>query len=285
MFLPFWITKQKVLVVLEAEFWYMLFLIAFKQDTKIILLNARISDRSESKYMKLKWFYKKILDKVDFIYTQSDIDKERFIALGGKNVEVIGNIKLSSEIRITKEYVKEDKTEFIVAGSTHDTEEEYILNAYVSYKKSVDAKLIIVPRHPERFDDVYKLITDIAKLNSLTFSRFSQDESFKADIVLVDKMGELNNIYAISDIAILGGAFKEDVGGHNPLEPANFGCKIITGKHFFHQKELFKYIKNIQYVENDEILDALIKTRELQKSEVTQKIELKSIINKILDSK
>jgi len=80
-----------------------------------------------------------------------------------------------------------------------------------------------------------------ADKNNLSISRFSQDKEFTTDMILVDAMGELNNIYAISDIAILGGAFREDVGGHNPLEPAHFGCKIITGKHFFHQKELFKY--------------------------------------------
>jgi 3-deoxy-D-manno-octulosonic-acid transferase len=101
-------------------------------------------------------------------------------------------------------------------------------------------------------------------------------------MILVDVMGELNNIYAISDIAILGGAFKEDVGGHNPLEPAHFGCKIITGKHFFHQKELFKYVYHVQYVEPDEIHKALLKSRELPESMVEEKIDLVPIVNKIL---
>ncbi len=280
MFLPFWVKHQKILVVLEAEFWYLLFAVASKRGAKLILLNARISDKSVKKYLQFAWFYKKILSYVDTLYVQSEVDKNRFIALGARNIEVIGNIKLAGEIKKTKEYEKPN-TEVIVAGSTHDGEEESILNAFVEYRKSSDAKLIVVPRHPERFDSVYELCKSYTQKNGLTLSRFSEKKDFEADIVLVDMMGELNNIYAISDIAILGGAFKEDVGGHNPLEPAFFGCKIITGKHFFHQKELFKYVHHVQYVEPSEIHRALREAKELPPSMVEETIDLESVINKI----
>jgi 3-deoxy-D-manno-octulosonic-acid transferase len=100
-------------------------------------------------------------------------------------------------------------------------------------------------------------------------------------MVLIDAMGELNNIYNISDMAILGGAFAENVGGHNPLEPAYFGCKIITGKHFFHQRELFKYVHHVQYVEPNEIEDALNKAQELPPSIVDEKIDLDRVIDRI----
>ncbi len=280
MFLPFWVKHQKILVVLEAEFWYLLFAVASKRGAKLILLNARISDKSVKKYLQFAWFYKKILSYVDTLYVQSEVDKNRFIALGARNIEVIGNIKLAGEIKKTKEYEKPN-TEVIVAGSTHDGEEESILNAFVEYRKSSDAKLIVVPRHPERFDSVYELCKSYTQKNGLTLSRFSEKKDFEADIVLVDMMGELNNIYAISDIAILGGAFKEDVGGHNPLEPAFFGCKIITGKHFFHQKELFKYVHHVQYVEPSEIHRALREAKELPPSMVEETIDLESVIKKL----
>ena len=283
MFLPFWIKKQKLLIVLEAEFWFMLFVVAFSKGTKIVLLNARISDKSVKKYLQFAWFYKKILCNVDIIYAQSEVDKNRFLALGARNIEVIGNIKLSSEIVKTKEYEK-PTIECIVAGSTHDGEEVSILKAFVEYKKQGDSMLIIVPRHPERFESVYKLMSEFSDKNSFTLSRFSQTKNLDTDMVLVDAMGELNNIYAISDIAILGGAFKDDVGGHNPLEPAYFGCKIITGKHFFHQKELFKYVHHVQYVEPDEIHKALMRCKELPPSMVEEKINLEPIINKIKES-
>jgi 3-deoxy-D-manno-octulosonic-acid transferase len=283
MFLPFWVTKQRLLIVLEAEFWFMLFKSAFAKGTKIVLLNARISDKSVKKYLKFAWFYKRLLANVEMIYAQSEIDKNRFLALGAKNIEVIGNIKLAGEIKHTKEYEKHQE-ELIVAGSTHEGEEKLILDAFVSYKKENNAKLVVVPRHPERFEEVFELIKKVALDNGLTFSRFSELKEFQADIILVDMMGELNNIYKISDIAILGGAFKEDVGGHNPLEPAHFGCKIITGKHFFHQKELFRYVHHVQYVENEDIKKALDLTKELPPSMVEETINLEPIVEKILKS-
>ena len=283
MFLPFWIKKQKLLVILEAEFWYMLIAWAHFRGTKVVLLNARISEKSAKKYLQLAWFYKRMLDKVDIIYAQSEVDKNRFLALGAKNIEVIGNIKLAGEIKKTIEYEKPD-SEIIVAGSTHESEEEAVLKSFIEYRIQSDAKLIIVPRHPERFNVVYELMQEYAKKSNLSISRFSQTESFESDLILVDAMGELNNIYAISDIAILGGAFKNDVGGHNPLEPAYFGCKIITGKHFFHQRELFKYVHHVQYVEADEIHKALRAAKELPNSMVEESINLQPVIDKILAS-
>jgi len=283
LFLPFWMKKQKLLIVLEAEFWYMLIIWAYLRGTKVILLNARISQKSEKKYMKLKWFYKKMLQNVEMVYAQSEEDKQRFLALGAKNIEVIGNIKLAGKITTTQEYEKQ-KCEVIVAGSTHEREEKSILEAFVKYKKQNDSKLIIVPRHPERFESVYDLIIEYAEKNTLSYNRFSKNNSFEGDIVLVDMMGELNNIYAISDIAILGGAFRDDIGGHNPLEPANFGCKIITGNHFFHQKELFKYVKNVQYVEDNKIYEALENSKNLDVSILEETINLETVIQKILEN-
>ncbi|MFT7003101.1 MAG: 3-deoxy-D-manno-octulosonic-acid transferase [Sulfurimonas sp.] len=280
--LPFWMKKQKLLVVLEAEFWYMLFAVASSRGTKIVLLNARISDKSVKKYLQFAWFYKKLLANVEMIYAQSEVDKNRFLALGAKNIEVIGNIKLAGKITKTKEYDKPEQ-ECIVAGSTHEGEEESILKSFVEYKKQVDAKLIVVPRHPERFEKVYELMKLYADENSLTLCRFSESKSFETDLILVDAMGELNNIYAISDIAILGGAFRVDVGGHNPLEPAFFGCKIITGKHFHDQKELYKYVYHVQYVEPQEIHKALLASRDLPPSMVEQMINLEPIVKKILE--
>lgn len=281
MFLPFWIKKQDFLIVLEAEFWFLLFSVARAKGARVILLNARISEKSAKKYLQFAWFYKKLLSHVEIIYAQSEVDKNRFLALGAKNIEVIGNIKLCANISKTKEY-KKPEVETIVAGSTHDGEEVSILKSFVEYKKQSDAKLFIVPRHPERFEVVFELMKKYADKNTLTLSRFSHDKEFATDMVLVDAMGELNNIYAISDIAILGGAFRDDVGGHNPLEPAFFECKIITGKHFFHQKELFKYVHHAQYVEPSEIHKALMTSRELPPSMVEEKINLQPVIDRII---
>jgi len=280
MFLPFWIKKQKAVVILEAEFWYMLVLMAKLNGSKVIFLNARISDKSVNKYLKMGWFYRRILENVDILYAQSEVDKNRFLALGAKNIEVIGNIKLALEIKQSKQYIKPDR-EVIVAGSTHSGEERAILEEFIKYRQDFNSTLIIVPRHPERFDEVFALMQEYANRYDLTIGRFSQDKDLNKDLILVDLMGELNNIYAISDIAILGGAFRDDVGGHNPLEPAFFGCKIITGTHFFHQKELFRYVHHVQYVKTDEIAQALKKAKELPSSRVEEKIDLDLVIEKL----
>ncbi|MDA3945598.1 MAG: lipid IV(A) 3-deoxy-D-manno-octulosonic acid transferase [Helicobacteraceae bacterium] len=274
--LPFWIKKHRMLVVLEAEFWYLLFVVASAKGAKVVLLNARMTERSFPKYMRLRWFYSRMFRQVDKIFCQSEADKKRFKALGATNIEVVGNIKLAQKIAASKTYAK-PRGEVIVAASTHEGEEELVVEAYLAYKKEHNAKLIVVPRHPERFEKVYTLLKKM-KHDDMTLSRWSESSDLEADIVLVDAMGELNNIYAISDIAILGGAFNENVGGHNPLEPAYFRCKIITGRHAFMQKELFKYVHNVQEVEKNKITDALQKAQSMKNAYVDEKIDLESII-------
>jgi len=275
--LPFWITKHNYLVVLEAEFWYLLFAVARARGAKVVLLNARMTERSFPKYMKLRWLYVRMFQRVDKVFCQSSADKERFEALGAHNIEVVGNIKLAQKIVSTKCYDK-PSCEVIVAASTHADEEEPIVEAFLEYKKERHTKLVVVPRHPERFEAVYALLQAL-KDEWITLSRWSEKQDFEADIILVDAMGELNNIYAISDVAVIGGAFREDVGGHNPLEPAHFGCKIITGEHAFMQQELFKYVHNVQEVSSEQILAALNRAEHMEKSYVDEKIDIESIIS------
>jgi len=276
----FWMKNPKTVVILEAEFWYLLFAIAKLRGARVIALNARISDRSFPKYYKMRWFYQRLLDQCDSVLCQSDEDRVRFIALGAHNVQVVGNIKLAQKIVTTKTYSK-PKGLTIVAGSTHEGEEEGIISGFISYSKiSPTAKLILVPRHPQRFDKVAQLVQKLAP--TVSFSRWSQTQSLEADIVLIDAMGELNNMYAIGDVAILGGAFSP-IGGHNPLEPAHFGCKIISGKNMFLQRELFKYVSHVQFVELDEIATALKTAQDLPPSTVNATIDLDRVMECLRD--
>ncbi len=274
-FLPFWINKQKALVVMEAELWYMLFLIAKNKGTKTYLINARISDKSYASYKKFAFFYKKVFKNIDKVFAQTNIDKERLLELGANNVEVIGNIKLAQLPKVTKEFRKVDDI-LITAGSTHENEEKLILDSY-SRKYG---KLVIVPRHPERFDKVDLLIKDYIKNNNLTYHRFSNQEDFNSDIILVDKLGELNNIYAVSDVVILGGAF-EKIGGHNPVEPAFFGCKLISGENIFNQKSLFECVNDYKIVKNDELKECLESLKDLKNSSLVQEGDIKPIIDEL----
>ena len=272
----FWIRHPKLVVVLEAEFWYLLFRIAHARGAKVIALNARISERSFPKYYAMRWFYKRLLAQCDRIFCQGSDDMARFIALGALNVEVLGNIKLAQKIVVTQQYRKPDAT-LIVAASTHEGEEEAILKGFLLYKEhNANARLIMVPRHPERFAKVLGLIKKTAPLMSLVC--WSDSKELSSDITLVDVMGELNNLYAISDVAILGGAFAP-IGGHNPLEPAQLGCKIITGEHIFLQRELFKYVRHVQFIAQEEIFKALLNAQTLPPSHVDETIDLDRIVD------
>ena len=274
-FLPFWISKQKVLVVMEAELWYMLFLCAKRKGAKTLLINARISDRSYKSYLRFKFFYKKIFENIDKVFAQSQLDKKRLEELGAKNVEVIGNIKLA-QLPQKKLDLKKPNSKVIVAASTHEGEEELILS---SYKKEY-GKLIVVPRHPERFLKVEELIKDYIKDKEISFHKYSLKEDFSSDIILIDKMGMLNDIYSIGDITILGGAFA-NVGGHNPIEPAYFGNIIISGKNIFNQKSLFECIKNYYLIEKNELKEYLEKASTLLKPELTKEGSFEPIIKEI----
>jgi len=279
--LLFWWTKpQKALVVMEAEFWYLLFTLAQKRGAKTLLINARMSERSYPKYKRIGWLYRQIFKHIDEVYAQTVLDKERLESLGAKNVVVTGNIKLSELPNPSKILQKPDAL-ILCAASTHEGEEQLILEAFAIFKKeNVDAKLIVVPRHPERFSKVAVMIEDFAQEQALTWHRYSQNDSFENDIVLVDALGELVNMYAISDIVILGGAF-EPIGGHNAAEAAQFGCKILSGKHYFNQKDIFEAVEGIAVVEASNLSRRLLQHALLKPTHIKSKSDITPIIESL----
>ncbi len=273
----YWLKPQKMLVVMEAEFWYLLFALAKSRGAKTVLINARMSDRSFPRYQKIKWFYGYIFRYIDEVYAQTTKDKERLESLGAKNVVVTGNIKLSLLPSTTK--TLEKPSGLIVCGaSTHEGEELLILEAFLALKVvQKEAKLILVPRHPERFNKVEKIIETFTKKHSLSKQKYSENELIHSDVMLVDTLGELVNIYAISDIVILGGAF-EFVGGHNAAEAAQFGCKIISGKHYFNQKDIFDAVDGIKVVEASNLSEVLLQHKLLKPTKINSKSDIAPIV-------
>jgi len=287
-YLPFepllfgWIKSQKALVVMEAEFWYLLFALAQSRGAKTLLINARMSDRSFSKYEKIGWLYRHIFKYIDEVYAQTDKDKERLESLGAKNVLVTGNIKLAHLPPKTKE-IKKPSNLVLCGASTHDGEEALILEAFAAFKKEhPEAVLLLVPRHPERFTKVAKMMEDFADEYHCTTQRYSQNEALYSDMILVDTLGELVNMYAISDIVILGGAF-EPIGGHNAAEAAQFGCKIISGKHYFNQKDIFDAIEGIAVVEASNLSRRLLQHGLLKPTRIKSKSDITAIIKSLRD--
>ena len=277
-FLPFWVSKQKILLVMEAELWLMLFYSAFINRTKTVLINARINDKSYENYKKYSFFYKRLFKYVDKVFAQSQIDKKRLEDLGANNVEVIGNIKLASLPKITKKLIKPDGV-IITAGSTHKTEEELILNAWDKNQ----GKLILVPRHPERFEEVYSLLQSKYSNSNVTFHKYSLQDNFESDITLVDVMGQLINIYAISDVVILGGGFIESAGGHNPVEPAFFNTTVISGKVIFNQKSLFECVNHYYLIKDNELKTYLDNLKNLKRASLGQTGTVDPIVQYIKD--
>jgi len=276
-FLPFWLGRHKTLVVAEAELWFMLFYVLKNRGVKTILLNARISENSLKGYKRFAFLYKKIFENIDVVFAQDEVNAKRLAEIGAKNVKIGGNLKLLNIAKPTKIYEKPKDKTFIIAASTHQGEEETVLEAFKEVKNGVFA---IAPRHPDRFGEVYEKCVAFAREQGLSLARFTQDSSFTADITLVDTMGELNNLYAISDVVILGGAFG-GAGGHNPIEPASFNCKIISGINIFYQLPLFEAIENYKLCSPSELPFVLAEHEKLEKSYIKESIDLRAILEEM----
>jgi 3-deoxy-D-manno-octulosonic-acid transferase len=273
---------QEALVVMEAEFWYLLFVLASKRGAKTLLINARMSDSSFPKYQKLRWLYQQIFKYIDEVYAQTDKDKERLVALGAKNVQVTGNIKLAYLPSVTK-ILDKPSTLVVCGASTHEGEEALILEAFGKLKQEApNAKLLMVPRHPERFEKVAKMIEAFGSEHQMRMGRYSQGGVLDTDIVLVDALGELVNVYAISDIVILGGSFVP-VGGHNAAEAAQFGCKIISGPHYFNQKDIFEAVEGIAVVEASNLSKRLLQHPQLKSTTIKNRSDILPIIESLVD--
>ncbi len=286
-FLPLWsksCRQLKTLVVTEAEIWQMLFYLAKSHRARTLLINARISNRSHKNYQRFAWFYQGIFNLIDEVLAQSQIDKERLENLGAHNVEVFGNLKTLNTPSLSAHYTKPSSAVFIGA-STHRGEEKLILEAFKALKnvqKSSDnsALLLIAPRHPERFKEVYEL--SLRTFTNTTLFSQTHLNAHNADVIIIDTLGELNNLYAISDVVILGGGFAK-IGGHNPLEPAYFHTKLISGEHIFNQYALFEEIEHYVLIPPQSLKDTLLRWESLPKSAIktNSQDKLTTLIQKI----
>ena len=274
-FLPFWLKPAKITVIFEAELWLGLVFWAKFKGSRVILINARISDRSYKSYLKFGFFYGYLFKFIDKIYAQSDLDKQRLQRLGAKNIVVSGNIKSAFLPNPSKIYAK-PKERAIVLASTHAGEEELILR---ELNLSANDKLILVPRHPERFGEAGEILAKFAAKNGLSFAKYSETKNFDAQCVLIDAMGELVNIYKFSDVVVLGGSFVPNVGGHNPIEAAQFENAVISGEFIFNQKALYSAVDGIKFAKADEI-SSLLK-QNLPKAKIVTKGDASEILKDI----
>lgn len=237
-FLDHW--QPNMGLFIESEIWPNRINLASKRF-KISLLNARMSDRSFARWNYCKGLVSFCLSKFSLILAQSQQDQLRFEQLGVKNAINAGNIKYSitppkvnsKDLALLKKQIA--TRQILLAASTHEGDEEFILNCYKKLKKDhSDLLLIIAPRHPTRADQISNLLVS----RSYIYSRRSQKKDItpKTDVYLADTIGELGVFYSLANISFIGGSLKN--GGHNLLEASFFNTFIIFGPDMSNFKEI-----------------------------------------------
>ena len=229
--------RPKILIIMETELWPNILRLSYKRNVPVIILNGRISAKSSLGYKKISFFMKRVFSFVAVFSMQSGLDAERLKAIGAdeKKVQVSGNFKFDMEMSGERPaWTAAVKGPVIVAGSTHRGEEELVLSAYLeNLGKFPDLKLILAPRHPERFREVADLLRG-KKITFVMRSELGEGDAVGGalgeKVLLLDSVGELSSVYAIADIVVIGKSFT-GIGGQNPLEPAYWGKPILCGPH------------------------------------------------------
>jgi 3-deoxy-D-manno-octulosonic-acid transferase len=257
------------------------------------MINGRISDRSINSYNRIKFLLKGLFKYIDIFIMQTEQDKKRIISLGAESNRVYnyGNLKFNIELPIfdrlelekLKEKLEIDGERVFVAGSTRDDEEEYILEAFDKLENTI---LILVPRHIERTDDICRRLLD-GKYHYERWSKIEESlgvihELPKRQIIIVDKIGELRKLYAICDVAYVGGTLV-NIGGHSLLEPLFYRKPPIFGPYLQNVRNIAKEVlaREIGFQVNDseelyEILskyDFLINNHKENEKNMIERIE------------
>lgn len=230
--------RPALLVLLETEFWPNVLAECARAEIPVAVVNARISDRSFPRYQRLRRFWKPWLSSIRLFLAQSTEDAARLRAIGAPagRVGVMGNLKFDVRslgqpaITAALRAHLAPGTRVLVCGSTADGEEEMLLGVYPALLSSHPTLvLILAPRHPERFDRVAELIEQRG-LRCLRRSEWMEHPSLlvPGTVLLLDSIGELGSVYSLASVAFVGGSLVP-MGGHNPLEPAQFGVPIVMG--------------------------------------------------------
>jgi 3-deoxy-D-manno-octulosonic-acid transferase len=262
--------KPRMLILAETEFWPNLLSGCFRRGTPVVVVNARISDRSWPRYRMLRRLWRPILGKLSCVLAQSETDAERLRAIGclPERVSVAGNLKFdvraaqeSEATRILK--VQAGGLRLVIAGSTLDGEEQALLDAW-PHLLAADSQLIMVlaPRHPERFAAVASLLEKCGHswVKRSDWNTNPAEPIEPGTIVLLDTIGELASVYSLAAVAFVGGSLVA-AGGHNPLEPAQFGVPIVMGSHYANFTAITDSLRKhdaLRIATKDELTGALI---------------------------
>lgn len=237
--------RPSTLILSESDFWYHLLKIAKQRGVEVALVNGKVSERSSKRYQKISFFTDRLFSLFDILCVQSQPYLKRFISMGipPEKLFVTGNLKFDIPLQKMGNVEKtvfletlniKDTDPVVVIGSTHAPEEEWLISALEPLWKEIpNLKVLLVPRHPERFNEVAKLLNE----KKLPFSRYSEKQCTEA-LILIDAMGLLNSCYQIATVAIVAGSFTSHIGGHNIFEPVMYQVPVLFGPHMHSQPDL-----------------------------------------------
>lgn len=245
--------KPRVAVIMETELWPNMIHYAHKFNIPLVLVNARISDKAFKQYQKAAFFFRSLLPHFSAILAQSPLDADRYIALGAvkSRVEYAGNIKFDMpEVTADLQVFQDLKTRWgenrvaLIAASTHHDEESQLLRELPVLQQAIpDVVLLIAPRHPERFLEVFQLSQSMGFQTGLR----SKPDSLSPEnaVVVLDSMGELNHFFRLSDYAFVGGSLVP-IGGHNVLQPVDAGIPVFSGSYVHNFKSICAELEQAQ---------------------------------------
>jgi 3-deoxy-D-manno-octulosonic-acid transferase len=232
--------RPSLLILVETDIWPGLIGYLKKRDTKVVLINGRVSPRTYRSYRRFRFFARWMFNAMDSCMMQSDLDRDRLLQIGveKEKVKTVGNIKFDRDWVPMGEGEYEDllnalnlepQNEIWVAGSTHQGEENIILDAFGSLRRFFPfLRLIIAPRRVERAGDIVNLVMERGYNTVLRTEILRKGESY--EVLILDTIGELERVYGIAKISFVGGSLTP-IGGHNLLEPASFGKPVLFGPH------------------------------------------------------
>jgi 3-deoxy-D-manno-octulosonic-acid transferase len=243
-FLNFWEPTRVIFV--ESEIWPNLIFESRMMGAEVFLVNARMSKKSAAKWNYASKIGFRIFDCFSAIFVQSEDDQKRFSEISNSEVLFLGNLK--SQVRdlsfnpaeLENLQARIGNRKYWLAASTHKGEEEFVIQTHRELKKSFpDLLTILVPRHPNRADEIISLFGEI------NFAQRSKKQTISdtTEIYLADSLGELGTFYRLAKFAFVGGSLFE-IGGHTPFEAIKLGCVVISGRGVFNNKEIYRQLEN-----------------------------------------
>jgi 3-deoxy-D-manno-octulosonic-acid transferase len=233
------VLRPRLVVLAETEFWPNFLRLAHASDARVAVVNARISDRSRPGYRRFRFILKRVLQSIDLFLAQTAEDASRLRNIGAPadRVHISGNLKFDVSAPDPPPIVASLRANVqqggagpvLVCGSTVEGEEELLVRAFQTVLASHPrAVMILAPRRPERFNEVAQLVEQ----RGIRFWRRSlwKDDAIAGGVFLVDTIGELSSLYSLADVAFVGGSLVPR-GGHNIIEPAQYGVPIVVGNH------------------------------------------------------